>query len=464
MYYAAFAVKRTGIRNGIQTGLLIAASLIFYSWVSISYIFWLIGFVLINYLFGLVIGKSKNKARRFVTAVAVVINVGTLAFFKYFGALIDSVPAMSGAWKLLETAGIAADNELVAPLAVSFLTFKAIAYIVDVCKEKTPCEKNFPKFFLFMTFFGALTQGPIIRFADFGTQLTVRTHSVDKFSAGIKRFIYGLGKKVMIANTLAMAYNRILESSHIGTVEAWLAAVMFALQLYYDFSGYSDMAIGIGKMFGFDLPENFDYPFTACSVQEFWRRWHMSLSFWLRDYVYIPLGGNRKGKVRTLINIFAVFVITGIWHGSTVNFLVWGVYYAIFSIIERLFLGKLLEKNPVKTVNRLYTFLVFVIGLVIFRIPDLKSAFDYIGLMFSGVGFAVNHSLLSAVNIDAFLALIFGILFSGIVQRPLGGFYEKHRDSVAFNTADFILQIVIFAISIVMIISGSYAPSIYAAF
>ena len=281
------------------------------------------------------------------------------------------------------------------------------------------------------------------------------------FSDGVKRFCYGLGKKVLLSNTFAEVADEIwkLDIEKLGAPVAWLGIISYTLQIYYDFSGYSDMAIGIGKMLGFKFKENFNYPYTSLSVQEFWRRWHISLSTWFKEYVYIPLGGNRKGPFRTYLNLFIVFLLTGIWHGANFTFIVWGLIYAVLLIIERIFLGKVLEKNPVKIINWVYTMLMVVIGWVFFRSENIIQAVKYITQMFSTS--PSDYSVFSYISMKVIICLVMGILLMGFVQRLLKDKYEKVKNKSLVVNVDFVIQIVLLILSVFSIVSGTYNPFIY---
>ena len=354
------------------------------------------------------------------------------------------------------------------PLAISFIIFQSISYIADVCTQKTEPSKNILTFALYMTLLCQLTQGPIMRYGNLGKQIEKREHSLEGFLAGLKRFCYGLGKKVLIANIVAETVDKIFNSQKtfmdvdkMGAPIAWLGIILYTLQIYYDFSGYTDMAIGVGGMLGFKIDENFNYPYTSFSVQEFWRRWHISLSSWFKDYIYIPMGGSRCSKARACFNVAVVFLVTGIWHGANLTFIVWGLIFVVFSIIERLFLGELLKKNPVKPLNWLYMMLVIMIGWVFFRSDTLAFAGSFIGQMFSFRGSTAGYSVLSYLSLEIIIALVCGIVFSGALQRPLAGPFSKIKDKKFVKILEYVFLAAIFVLSLIKIVGGSYAPSIY---
>jgi len=336
-----------------------------------------------------------------------------------------------------------------------------MSYVIDVYKEKASPQKNLINFALYVSLFPQLIAGPIVQYSDIEDQLIHRKETVNKFAAGIKRFCYGLGKKVILANTLAEAADKIWKSSpkEFGAGVAWLGMICYSLQIYYDFSGYSDMAIGIGKMLGFEFKENFNYPYTSFSVSEFWRRWHISLSSWFKEYVYIPLGGNRKGLVRTLINLFIVFLLTGIWHGANLTFFFWGIYYGIILIIERTFLKNALKNNRLKFINVLYTVLIVMIGWVFFRSDTFGYAFSFISRLF--VFKVQSVTIMNYLSMKLIIVLILSILLTGLMQRLLKNVYEKIKNNLLFVVADIIMQMAVLSYSIILIISGTYNPFIY---
>ena len=270
------------------------------------------------------------------------------------------------------------------PIGISFFTFQAMSYVIDVYSGRAQVQKNILKFALYVSFFPQLIAGPIVKYSDVARQIDTRKESAPLFVSGQRRFICGLAKKVLLSNTFALTADAVwaMEPEQMGSLTAWLGALSYTMQIYYDFSGYSDMAIGLGRMFGFRFKENFNYPYTSLSVQEFWRRWHISLSSWFKEYVYFPLGGSREGSGKTYRNVFIVFLLTGIWHGANFTFLAWGLLYALLQIIERLFLGKLLVGNPVKPVNWVYTMLMVILGWVLFRSDNIVYAGKYIAAMF----------------------------------------------------------------------------------
>lgn len=334
LYYIA----KPKYRNAV----LVVASLLFYSWGEPNHLLLMLACIVANYLYGLWLGKTKHQ--KFILILCLLTNLGILSYFKYFNFIVENI-------------GLIVDEHIITsrillPLGLSFFIFKAISYIMDVYrgiqdKKGIRPQKNIIKLGLYIAFFPELMSGPISKYSDIETQLENRKFDTFEFSYGIKRFIFGLAKKILICNSIALMVDSVfgMKITELNTAYAWIGALGYSLQIYYDFSGYSDMAIGISHMFGFKIRENFNYPYLSQSIKDFWRRWHISLSTWFRNYLYFPLGGNRKGRKRTYINLFIVFLATGIWHGANWTFLIWGIIHGIFLVVERLKLGELLDKN-----------------------------------------------------------------------------------------------------------------------
>lgn len=450
---------------------LLIASFVFYAWGGIYYLLIMICTILIDFSGGKLISKYADNQgkKRTSLVITIILNLTVLFFFKYFNMVIiviENVMAFGGkgvieAMKYMKGTGALNVIEIVLPIGISFFTFQAMSYVIDVYRGETETQENILDFALYVSLFPQLIAGPIVQYRDVAEQITGRQETVDMFLYGIKRFCYGLGKKVIIANTLAEAADAIwdLETAKLGAPVAWLGIFAYTFQIYYDFSGYSDMAIGLGKMLGFSFKENFNYPYTSLSIQEFWRRWHISLSSWFRDYVYIPLGGSRKGARRTYINLFIVFLLTGVWHGANFTFISWGLMYALLLIIERLFLKKLLEKNPVKFINHIYTIFFVMIGWILFRSDNLVQAKIYIMQLFTKSG--GDYTVLSYLSLKLIIVMIFAVLFSGMVQNLLKGIYEKNKDKTAVAVLDYAVQIVLLVVSIFMVVSGTYNAFIY---
>ena len=466
-------LKNEGMRIKYKNFFLLFASLVFYAWGGIYYLLIMLSSIAINFLGGHLISKySEHKsAKRLSLVIIVILNLGMLFFFKYFNMLVviieslmlipEGLSTVFSQMVSMEGTGALGFTFIVLPIGISFFTFQSMSYVIDVYSGKAKLQKNIFDFALYVSLFPQLIAGPIVKYSDVELQLESRSETIDLFLEGQKRFCYGLGKKVLISNTLAEVVDGIwaLEPSTLGAPLAWLGIISYTLQIYYDFSGYSDMAIGIGKMLGFKFKENFDYPLTSMSIGEFWRRWHISLSSWFKEYVYIPLGGNRKGVGRTYLNLFIVFLLTGIWHGANFTFLIWGIYYAVFQILERLFLKKWLDKNPIKPLNVIYVLLVTFIGFAIFRSENIFKAFEIMGQLFSFTSSGIKF--FSHVSMKVLITLITGILFTGILQRPLKEKYEKIKFTTPVLCADLVCQYAILAISFLMLVSGTYNPFIY---
>lgn len=445
------------IKKEYRNVLLLISSIIFYAWGGVSYTLIMFSSIIINYIFALLIDKAieeDNKLKKKIyLSLCIVINLSILAYFKYTDFAISIINSIS-------KKEVISLKNIVLPIGISFYTFQALSYVIDVYREHNKAQKNIINLALYISFFPQLIAGPIVKYHDIDTQITERTENLENISYGIKRFIYGLSKKVILANMFALSCDEILKQpiGDIGTALAWLAAVLYTLQIYYDFSGYSDMAIGLGHMFGFKFLENFNYPYISKSVQEFWRRWHISLSTWFKEYLYIPLGGNRKGKYFTYLNLLIVFFATGLWHGASFNFILWGLWHGFFLIIERVFLGRLLEKNKLKFLNNIYVILVFVLGWVLFRANNLAHALELYKLMFSYKEsfYTVRYFFYP----QTLVCFIFGILFSGIFQS----IFPKIKEiifSARVYLLESIIQFLLLFICIMYLVNGTYNPFIY---
>ena len=347
--------------------LLLVSSLIFYGWGEPKYVLLMLVSILLNYFCGLAAGKRQTQQRsvRGVLIVGVVLNLGMLGFFKYgkffFGSAFPDIPL---------------------PIGISFYTFQAMSYLIDVCRREVEVQKNVLTFGTYVTLFPQLIAGPIVRYRDVAEMLESRRENLPQFSRGVQRFVLGLSKKVLLANTFGAAWNALQVTT--GTAAAWLGLLCYTLQIYFDFSGYSDMAIGLGQLFGFTFLENFNYPYISASITEFWRRWHISLSTWFKEYVYIPLGGNRKGLARQIFNILVVWLLTGLWHGASWNFVLWGGYYAALLILEKCWLLKAGEKLPL-LLRRMLTMVLVMLGWALFYFENLGALGAFLGRLFTAV-------------------------------------------------------------------------------
>ncbi len=435
--------------------ILLAFSLLFYGWGGPSYLLLMLVSIAINYVFGLLIGSRKKPADKLFLAGGITANLLLLGYFKYANFLADN------ANKFLSAFGVQIEiAEILLPIGISFYTFQAISYLIDLYRGEFPIQKNPFYLALYISFFPQLIAGPIVQYSQIHREIDERTVTKADYSYGIKRFVYGLSKKILLANELAWTVDRIFAQpvENLSTGLAWLGVICYSFQIYYDFSGYSDMAIGLGRIFGFDFLENFNYPYLSKSVSEFWRRWHISLSSWFRSYLYIPLGGNRKGKVRTYINLFIVFLATGIWHGASWQFLIWGIYYGILLIAERLFLGEILKKS--NTLARIYTLSAVVVGWTIFRGNGMSGAVRWLYMMF--IPTAGNGTTPVSLYLDGRLmaVLAFSVLLCGILQslpKVKDMLYSKEENSLTQTG----LLAVLFGICVLQLVSGTYNPFIY---
>ncbi|WP_299245571.1 MBOAT family O-acyltransferase [uncultured Brachyspira sp.] len=438
--------------------LLLAASIIFYAWGGVSYTLIMFSSIIINYVFALLIDKAiynDNKIikKKIYLIFCIILNLLILGYFKYADFAASIINLISGK-------EVIALKNIILPIGISFYTFQALSYVIDVYRKINKAQKNIINLALYISFFPQLIAGPIVKYHDIENQIICRKESLENISWGIKRFIYGLSKKVILSNMFALSCDEILKQpvSELSTILVWLAAILYSLQIYYDFSGYSDMAIGLGSMFGFKFLENFNYPYISKSIQEFWRRWHISLSAWFKEYLYIPLGGNRKGKYFTYLNLLIVFFATGLWHGASFNFILWGLWHGFFLIIERIFLLKLLEKNKFSFINHIYVILVFVLGWVLFRANDLNHALELYKVMFTFKEsiFTVRYFFYPQTQV----CFVLGILFIGLFQS----LFPKIKAAL-FSSRVYILesiiQFILLFICIMYLVNGTYNPFIY---
>ncbi|SEC12736.1 MBOAT family O-acyltransferase [Paenibacillus sp. GP183] len=442
-----------------RNAFLLIVSLLFYAWGEPKFVFVIVLSMTINYLIGIIMSFTQQKFELYVTKIILLIglvaNCSLLFYFKYFDFFINSVNKVTGFNFSL--------HHVILPIGISFFTFQGLSYLIDIYLKRVDVQKNFFKFALFKAFFPQLIAGPIVRYVDIHEQIDSRKSTVDKFAYGIRRFIMGLGKKLIIANTLGAVANNIfgLPADENTIAIAWIGAICYTFQIYFDFSGYSDMAIGLAKMFGFDFKENFDYPYISKTITEFWRRWHISLSSWFRDYLYIPLGGNRAGNV--YVNLLIVFIVTGLWHGAAWNFVIWGLWHGLFLIIERLMKKRNTKINVPKFVSWLYTTIIIIIGWVLFRSPDLNYAIDYLGIMFNiikakNVGFSIWYYLDTMTIVMLIIASVSSLPISKYISSIVGT-YEEHSNFSIF--AQNIYVVVVLIISIIFLATSTYNPFIY---
>ena len=439
---------------------LLFVSLAFYGWSEPVYLFLMVFTILVDYTAGLLIFKARApRARRAWLIAAVVINLGLLAFFKYSPWLLDTLRCVPGLSFLPELS-------LALPIGISFYTFQALSYVIDVYRGTVSAQRDPIAFGTYVTLFPQLIAGPIVRYSDVDAQLTSRSHSIWQAASGARTFVCGLCKKVLLANPMGelFAVMRDLPTERQTTVGAWFGIVCFTVQIYFDFSGYSDMAIGLGRILGFRFPENFYYPMTACSVSEFWRRWHITLSAWFREYVYIPLGGNRCGRGRTYLNLLAVWALTGLWHGASWNFVFWGLYFFLLLSLERLFLGRVLERLPaffghVWTLGCVvFSFYIFVFDASIPTL-SLTAAGEYLAVLLGrrGAGLFggdVGYEILRNLPLLALCA----VGMTPLPKRLFWRLYEKHR---AARWATVGLCTAGLAVCTAYLVDSSYNPFLY---
>lgn len=441
-----------------RNGLLILASLVFYSYGEPVYVLIMIFSSLLNYFCARLVSSKNNRAKIALIA-SVVINLGILAVFKYSAFFVESINAVTGLYIPVPQIDL--------PIGISFFTFQALSYVIDVYRQTVEPQKNYFYVLLYITFFPQLIAGPIVKYRDISEQIVAREQSVEKIALGMRRFICGLAKKVLIANTMGQTADVIFssENGYSSILTAWLGALAYLFQIYYDFSGYSDMAIGLGKMFGFDFKENFNYPYGAVSVRDFWRKWHISLSTWFKEYLYIPLGGNRKGRLRTVLNRLIVFFCTGLWHGASWTFVIWGLYHGVFLLLEEFI--PILGRLP-KILNHIYTLIVVTVGIVIFRADTISQGFDYIRNMFVGFNISEQSISLALTQLTPWFIVIFIVAIIGCA--PIKPIADKLRvsDSAVLCKRQRIAQIVLFLLSFVLLSwciirlsSASYNPFIY---
>ncbi|MBO5461301.1 MAG: MBOAT family protein [Ruminococcus sp.] len=441
----------------VKNLVLLIFSLIFYAWGEPIYVILMIFSILLNYIGGLEIEyyMEKHAVRKAKMACisTAVINLALLGFYKYYGFLVENLNAI-----------LPFDipyKQLALPIGISFYTFQAMSYVIDVYRGKVAAQHSPIIFGAYVTMFPQLIAGPIVRYSDVEKQLQKRTFSVEKFGYGVTWFIQGLGKKVLLANSLGSVYEAIAAqgASEISAVTAWIGCFAYTMQIYFDFGGYSDMAIGLGKMLGFDFIKNFDYPYIAKSITDFWRRWHISLSSWFKEYVYIPLGGNRVSTAKHIRNILVVWSLTGLWHGAAWNFIFWGMYYGILLLLEKYILSKVLDKLP-SFVQHLYTMVIVMISWVLFASPTLGSAVSYVGAMFGvgGTGFFDAESFYYLKS-TLILGIIAAVCSTPIVYRYFSRLLtarEQYKQIIAA-----VIYMLIFFICVAYLVNATYNPFLY---
>ncbi len=441
----------------VRNALLILASLIFYAFGEPVYVVVMVISAFLNYLCAMLMEKINRKA---VLAGAVALNIGMLSVFKYTGFFITTIN--SALHLHIEV------PQITLPIGISFFTFQALSYVIDVWRGQVEVQRKFSKVLLYISFFPQLIAGPIVKYRDIACEIDSRRVDLREAAAGLRRFICGLAKKILIANTMALTADRVfaLEMDSLNILGAWLGAAAYTMQIYFDFSGYSDMAIGLGRMFGFHFRENFEYPYGSLTIKEFWRRWHISLSSWFKEYVYIPLGGNQKGRVRTGINKMTVFFLTGLWHGANWTFVVWGLFHGAFSFLEEFVPS--LKKLP-RVLLHVYTMTVVTVGFVIFRADTLGLAFGFIGKMFTGFEFTASSMSFVYRQMTPFFLVILLAAVIGCAPvrrltlklREVSGKEEMTSKENAMQAILYLAAFVLLLWCIIRLSGGSYNPFIY---
>lgn len=441
---------------------LLFASLFFFAWGETEMIFLLMASLFANYYFAIVIDKQTVQSKRkFFLWISVLFNVGLLGYYKYANFFVDNINHVFNTSLALE--------KIALPIGISFYTFHNISYIIDVYKRKIAAQPDLVNIALYISFFPQLIAGPIVRYVDIADQLYHRVITSELFASGVKRFIIGLAKKVIIANAFAFIADDIfnLASKEWNMASTWVGAIAYSIQIYFDFSGYSDMAIGLGRMFGFRFLENFNFPYSATSIQDFWRRWHISLSSWFKDYVYIPLGGNQVKPFKLYLNLSIVFLLTGFWHGASWNFIIWGAIHGLFLIIERIGLNELLKKIPV-VFSRIYMLLVVVTAWVFFRLEDFSRARNFISIMYGGgsseePSFSFYRYFDSYTLILLFAAILFSASHRHWLNRLNDWLAQKNNPFVVpiYSYGVIVLYAGLFIYTLLQIAGNTYNPFIY---
>ncbi|MBS6447918.1 MAG: MBOAT family protein [Clostridiales bacterium] len=437
----------------LKNTVLLLSSLVFYAWGEPKYVLLMAVSITLGYVFGLLIEIWRGtKLSKLFLILSIVTSLGLLGYFKYADFFIANFNAATGlSVPLLKIA---------LPIGISFYTFQILSYTVDVYRGEVKAQRNYISLAVYVALFPQLIAGPIVRYSDIAAQLESRTHSFSNVALGTRRFILGLAKKVLIANALGELCDIFKESNDKSVLFFWLYAIAFTLHIYFDFSGYSDMAIGLGKIFGFDFLENFDYPYISGSITEFWRRWHMSLGSWFRDYVYIPLGGNRVSKARWFLNIFIVWMLTGFWHGAAWNFIVWGLFFAILLIIEKLWLLKPLKKS--KVLSHIYVMFFVIISFVIFNAADMKEAFSYIGGMFGAGGIPfISEEWLYYLRSYGVVLIVAIIGATPLVKKLVLSVKKKSTGEKIMNIAEPIMLVALLLVITAYLVDGSFNPFLY---
>lgn len=431
------------------------SSLIFYAWGEPVYIFIMIFSTVFDYVNGLIIERYQNQRiiPKIVLITSIVVNLGILGFFKYYSFAVSNLNS-------LFNIDIPLLN-LPLPVGISFYTFQTLSYTIDVYRGKVPAQKDIITFGTYVTMFPQLVAGPIVKYGDVEKQLSFRKENLETFGEGAEAFILGLSKKVLIANNIGLLWDNVKSTpiADLTVLSAWLGIIAFTFQIYFDFSGYSDMAIGLGKMLGFDLVKNFDYPYISRSVSEFWRRWHISLGSWFREYVYIPLGGNRRGLLNQIRNLLIVWFLTGLWHGANWNFIVWGMYFGFFIILEKIFLGKILQ-NSSRVFTHIYTMVIVIIGWVFFEFDTLGQSIAFIKTMFGLAGIKTfDHQALYYLYTNLIILVIAGICSTPVIRNIFRRIKVKQQR--AFYAVLPLIYMFLMFFSTAYLVNESYNPFLY---
>ncbi len=444
----------------VRNIIILVSGIVFYAWGEPFYILIMLLSTAIDYTAGRLIDKyDKNeKLRRLCLIVSVCVNLGLLSVFKYGSFFITNINALLGT--------NIHDPQLPLPIGISFYTFQSMSYTIDLYMRKIKVQKNFFSFAAYVTLFPQIVAGPIVRYEDVAKEIDDRSVTIGKVSEGIAVFLKGLGKKVLLANNIGLVWSQIkaMDYSSISALTAWIGILAFTFQIYFDFSGYSDMAVGLGKMLGFNFPKNFDHPYISKSVSEFWRRWHITLGAWFRSYVYIPLGGNRKGKARQIFNMFVVWALTGLWHGASWNFVLWGLYFFVLLVIEKLFLGRFFDAH--RGIGRFCTLAAVYFGWIFFKFTDMSL----IGTVLKGM-FCFNGNPISTYEARSFaLGYVLFFIIAVLACTPLAkniGIQLKKRAavSVAANAVNTVSAVIMpafmFVLSCLSLVGDSYNPFLY---
>ncbi len=448
----------------LQNSLLVFFSLLFYAWGGVSYTLVLLISIIINYIAGLLIDTNvENNKKKFWLILAIILNLGLLGYFKYINFFVDNLNLLfsNNGWHHLK------NSKISLPIGISFYTFHGISYVVDIYRQKAKAQKNILNLGLYFMFFPQLIAGPIVRYHNIEKQLFIRQINLLKIYSGVERFVYGLAKKTLIANTFALIADEVFKMSidKIDFYFAWLGAISYTIQIYFDFSGYSDMAIGLALIFGFTFPENFNLPYISQSIKEFWQRWHISLSTWFKDYLYIPLGGNQKSTSRTYLNLLIVFLCTGFWHGASFNFIIWGIFHGLFIVLERI--GIVERIFPFKILKHIYTMLIVIIAWVFFRTENLPQAFTFIISMFGNGKVTPNiFPIFQYLNLEVFLVGIMALILMFGLHISFSNFLEKKwGTNFLFKKSKFVVNSIcllgLFFLSLIYIGASTYNSFIY---